>query len=171
MAKPNGRYRRLETLQTLDQDQDRTKILQNKQDLAQKAEDSKEGEEVEKTVVEISDEDEEKKKKAQAKENEKRAKDLAKDERGLFLLGSIGAILQGLIFPGQGFVFAFMIEVCIFLNCFFACSKKTLIHYFSFHSYSCLRFFIGTLCHATTTALFRSSIPHAKLIGMQQAKK
>jgi ATP-binding cassette subfamily B (MDR/TAP) protein 1 len=36
---------------------------------------------------------------------------LAKNDWGLFLLGGIGAVLAGLVYPGWGVVFAFMIEL------------------------------------------------------------
>jgi len=113
MAKPNGHYKRLESLQTLDQDQgDRALILQNKTVYASAAAaaSSKKGD---KSATD--EEDEENKEESigqeEMKANEKRAKDLAKDEHGLFFIGAIGAILHGLIFPGQGLVFAYMIEV------------------------------------------------------------
>jgi len=45
-----------------------------------------------------------------AKKHAKRARSLAKNEWGLFLLGSIGALLAGLMFPAWGIIFAFMLE-------------------------------------------------------------
>jgi len=114
MAKPNGHYKRLESLQTLDSDADRTEILNTKTvyDSAipgsQTADKSSK-----KTAAEAEEETpkEEEIDEAAAKANEKKAKDLAKEEYSLFVLGSIGALLQGITFPGQGFVFAFLIEV------------------------------------------------------------
>lgn len=109
MAKPNGHYRRLEALQTMDQTENRTEILQNKKEFKdeKKHEDEKkEGDEKDVTVeLEVTVD------KEKIKANQKRARELAKDEYYLFAIGSFGAILHGLIFPGQGFVFAYMIEV------------------------------------------------------------
>lgn len=45
------------------------------------------------------------------KEDSKRAKGLARDEWGLFLIGGIGAALAGLVFPAWGVVFAYMIDL------------------------------------------------------------
>jgi ATP-binding cassette subfamily B (MDR/TAP) protein 1 len=109
MAKPNGHYKRLESLQTLGANQDRASILSNKKEFA--VESSKD--EAKALVDETPDEDELEKKKAKQKENERRARSLAKDEYHLFAIGAFGAILNGLTFPGQGFVFAYMLEVFV----------------------------------------------------------
>jgi ATP-binding cassette subfamily B (MDR/TAP) protein 1 len=111
MAKPNGHYKRLESLQTLGQNDDRAQILQNKiqfKDEKHADEDKKEKDDAKETPA---GGDVEKAAKAKAKANQKRARSLAKDEYPLFVIGSLGAVLHGLIFPGQGFVFAYMIEV------------------------------------------------------------
>jgi len=117
MAKPNGHYRRLEELQSLDRTETRATILQNKKGF--KDEDKKDKEEEGKTMneegnEEEKEEDEKAKKEAEklkSKENQNRARSLAKAEVPLYVIGSLGAALHGLIFPGQGFVFAYMIEV------------------------------------------------------------
>jgi ATP-binding cassette subfamily B (MDR/TAP) protein 1 len=103
MAKPDGRYRRLQALQNLDNDADRSELL-NKPDvdfsaLASKAASS--------TKVEGGEEED----KEKANKHEQQARRLAQGDRHLFLVGSIGAVLAGLMFPGWGFVFAFMIEL------------------------------------------------------------
>lgn len=110
MAKPNGHYKRLEQLQTLGENDNRASILQNKK---QFKEDKKEDEGEKETdgEKEVPAEENEAATKAKVKANQARARSLAKDEYPLFVIGSIGAILHGLIFPGQGFVFAYMIEV------------------------------------------------------------
>jgi len=112
MAKPNGHYRRLEELQSLDRTETRASILQKKKGF--KDEDKKEAvKEGKTTTEEATEEDDNAKKEAEklkAKENQKRARSLAKAETPLFIIGSLGAALHGLIFPGQGFVFAYMIE-------------------------------------------------------------
>jgi ATP-binding cassette subfamily B (MDR/TAP) protein 1 len=115
MAKPNGHYRRLESLQTLDQAVDRKTILGNKAkyEAADKDEKKKEAKEEAKDASKEAEKKAEKEAadKEKAKINEKKAKNLAREEYPLFLVGSIGALLNGIIFPGQGFVFAYLIEV------------------------------------------------------------
>eukprot|EP00980_Cylindrotheca_fusiformis_P019676 scaffold6870_cov121-Cylindrotheca_fusiformis.AAC.3 len=107
MAKPNGHYRRLEQLQTLGENEDRATILQNKTNFK---EEKHADEEQEKEVEKFASVEEDTAA-AKVKKNMERARSLAKDEYPLFLIGSFGAILHGIIFPGQGFVFAYMIEV------------------------------------------------------------
>ena len=99
MAKPNGHYKRLESLQTLDGDQDRSEILQNKTVYASTAPGGsktadKSAKSSEKTVPEEKEVDIDKEKQ---KANQRRARELAKQERGLFVIGSIGAIIYGLM--------------------------------------------------------------------------
>jgi ATP-binding cassette subfamily B (MDR/TAP) protein 1 len=48
---------------------------------------------------------------ARSSENAKRARLLATDDKLYFLVGGIGAILFGLMFPSWGFIFAYMIEI------------------------------------------------------------
>ena len=94
MAKPNGHYKRLEDLQSLDQGTNRQEILHTaKQSYAKSPheeteKDEKEGLEVDKGLAEIDAE--------KAKVNEKKARDLAKTELPLFIFGSVGAVLAGL---------------------------------------------------------------------------
>ena len=96
MAKPNGHYKRLESLQSLDQGTDRKEILNAKENykkaMAEEKgnyEAKKEGGKEEKgEEVEIDPET--------AKINEKKARDLAKSELPLFIFGSVGAVLAGL---------------------------------------------------------------------------
>jgi len=113
MAKPNGHYKRLEELQSMDRTETRASILQKKKGF--KDEDKKDEEKEDKTVDEEEENEKDKKakkeaEKSEAKKNQKRARSLAKEEMPLFIIGSLGAALHGLIFPGQGFVFAYMIE-------------------------------------------------------------
>jgi ATP-binding cassette subfamily B (MDR/TAP) protein 1 len=95
MAKPNGHYKRLEALQSLDQGTDRKEILNEKAAYKklmaeEKGKDEKKegGEEEKGKEVEIDPET--------AKLNEKKARDLAKSELPLFIFGSVGAVLAGL---------------------------------------------------------------------------
>ena len=108
MAKEDGLYKRLEALQTLDQDQNRSEILGKKTKIDEK-EKRASLVKTEEGVEKGGKEDEEDKERAKA--NEKRAKALARSETRLFAIGSFGAVLNGIIFPGQGFVFAYMLEV------------------------------------------------------------
>eukprot|EP00980_Cylindrotheca_fusiformis_P012789 scaffold3136_cov102-Cylindrotheca_fusiformis.AAC.6 len=109
MAKPNGHYSRLEQLQTLGENDDRAAILQTRTDTMEEKEADEEKEnEAEKSS---SEEEDTAAAKTKAKKNMHRARSIAKDEYPLFLIGSLGAILHGLIFPGQGFVAAYMIKV------------------------------------------------------------
>jgi ATP-binding cassette subfamily B (MDR/TAP) protein 1 len=113
MAKKNGHYQRLEALQSMDQTtENRADILSKKKEIKEDKKDDDKKDKEEKTEEEEQAEKEakEKEEKAKAKENQKRARSLAKDEMPLFIIGSFGAALHGLIFPGQGFVFAYMIE-------------------------------------------------------------
>jgi len=113
MAKPNGHYQRLEALQSMDQTENRAEILSRKKAIKEdENDDEKKKDKEEKTEEEEEAEEEAKKaaEKAKAKANQARARSLAKEEMPLFIIGSIGAALHGLIFPGQGFVFAYMIE-------------------------------------------------------------
>lgn len=99
MAKPNGRYRRLvdfqsmtgtekkNTMKDVDDDDDEDKLI----DIS------------EHRLLEFEDEKE--------KIQSNRARLMAKDDYGLFFIGSVGAILAGLVFPGWGVVFAYMIEL------------------------------------------------------------
>ncbi|KAG7355092.1 ABC transporter [Nitzschia inconspicua] len=100
MALPNGRYRRLQALQDLDT---------TGHDLENADDGHEEVEEEENLVVKVDDEylvDKDREKK-----NAQRARLLAKGDRTYFLVGGIGAIFAGLVFPGWGFVFAYMILV------------------------------------------------------------
>lgn len=68
----------------------------------------------------VADEDLEKDKE---KELSSRARVMARDDYGLFLIGSIGAVLSGLVYPGWGVVFAFMIE--LFFHPVFPCDDSS----------------------------------------------
>jgi ABC-type methionine transport system ATPase subunit len=96
MAKPNGHYKRLEALQTGDQGLDRRSILVTK--AMYEAQDKAEAEHVVKNVEAHNDTkskdkpDDEKLKLIQQK-----AKEIAKDEYYLFVIGSIGALINGIM--------------------------------------------------------------------------
>lgn len=95
MSKPNGLYKRLESLQSMDQGLDRKTILDTKAmyEAADEIEDQKKnttGEKDEEDAEEEVDEE-------TAKKNQKKAKDLARSEMHLFLIGSVGAFMQGIM--------------------------------------------------------------------------
>eukprot|EP00934_Nitzschia_sp_Nitz4_P006403 Nitzschia sp. Nitz4//scaffold167_size49223//37382//47662//NITZ4_007041-RA/size49223-snap-gene-0.38-mRNA-1//1//CDS//3329538293//6393//frame0 len=116
MAKPNGHYRRLEALQTLDGDTDRAEILNNKTEYDQGHQEDEHYDE-KKGLLEaeghpIADQE-------KANASVRKAKELAKQEVPFFILGAIGAIFAGFTYPGQGIVMANMLEVLfqIALSC------------------------------------------------------
>jgi ATP-binding cassette subfamily B (MDR/TAP) protein 1 len=92
MAKPHGLYKRLETLQSMDQGLDRKSILDTKAmyEVADATEDEKHVKENEKSDKEEVDEE-------TAKMNQKKAKELARGEYKLYAIGSVGAFLQGIM--------------------------------------------------------------------------
>ena len=93
MAKPNGHYKRLEALQTLESNDDnRSEILAVKKDYKKKKDEKKDDEDKKEEKVDQAEIDAER-----MKEYEKRAKELAKDEYHLFAIGTVGAILHGLM--------------------------------------------------------------------------
>eukprot|EP00559_Dactyliosolen_fragilissimus_P008998 CAMPEP_0184863396 /NCGR_PEP_ID=MMETSP0580-20130426/10902_1 /TAXON_ID=1118495 /ORGANISM="Dactyliosolen fragilissimus" /LENGTH=1328 /DNA_ID=CAMNT_0027361703 /DNA_START=81 /DNA_END=4067 /DNA_ORIENTATION=- len=103
MKSPKGLYRKLVDLQSLDGSTS-TKVASKKKEL---------GSEEERTFEESESvhEDDSNEVKKRDKDIAKRAKLLAKGDYGLFFIGAIGAILTGLVFPGWGIIFAYMIEL------------------------------------------------------------
>jgi len=115
IAKPGGRYKRLieysemgSQMKTSDKKKDST---DGKDETKEKFEDDivDEEAELEKEVV---------------KSISQRAKVLARNDWYLFLIGSIGAVLAGVVFPAWGIVFAYMIELLYYPV--FPCSNDTL---------------------------------------------
>ncbi len=96
MANPHGHYRRLESLQTMDEAMDRKSILTSKAlyDAMDKAETEFSPK---RDTTADNDKSKENTKGKNAKDNYKKAKDLAKDEYYLFIIGSIGALLNGIM--------------------------------------------------------------------------
>lgn len=93
MAMPHGHYKRLEDLQSMDQDTNRHEILHHAKNKSyakdEPGQDEKEG--LEEAKGEEAEIDAEK-----AKINQQKARDLAKTELPLFVFGSVGAVLAGL---------------------------------------------------------------------------
>ena len=94
MAKPNGHYRRLEALQTGDQGLDRKSMLVTKE--TYEAQDKAEAEFAVKQV-EGQNETESKPDVEKVKLIQQKAKEIAKDEYYLFAIGSIGALINGIM--------------------------------------------------------------------------
>jgi ATP-binding cassette subfamily B (MDR/TAP) protein 1 len=110
MGKPDGRYRRLQAMQNLhaqEEDDSKSTGLATEDRASELIEWSKP---VEKRA-ENDDEAELEVDEQRASENAKRARLLASSDKFYFLVGGIGAILFGLMFPSWGFVFAYMIEI------------------------------------------------------------
>lgn len=93
MAKPNGHYKRLESLQTMDQGLDRKSILVAKAmyEAQDKAEAELHGETHEKENAKEKPDD------GKVKILQKKAKEIAKDEYYLFVIGSVGALINGIM--------------------------------------------------------------------------
>lgn len=104
MAKPGGKYKRLQELQNMgtarpDVDEGM------KASTATEKSSMMSGKSASVPLDEDKEEDKNKEKKVAAK-----ARLLAKDDYGYFAIGTIGAIFAGLMFPGWGIIFAYMIE-------------------------------------------------------------
>jgi ATP-binding cassette subfamily B (MDR/TAP) protein 1 len=112
MGKPDGRYRRLQAMQNLyAQEEDDPQstglvmaerasgLIESSKPVEKRADDDGYGE----TELEVDEQ--------RASENAKRARLLAESDKFYFLVGGIGAIFFGLMFPSWGFVFAYMIEI------------------------------------------------------------
>jgi ATP-binding cassette subfamily B (MDR/TAP) protein 1 len=114
MGNPNGRYRRLQAMQNLHSEEEEndskstglamedraSELIELSKPVEKRADDD--GDDGE-TEVEVDEQ--------RASENAKRARLLASSDKFYFLVGGIGAIFFGLVFPSWGFVFAYMIEI------------------------------------------------------------
>ena len=104
MAKPNGRYKRLVEFHNMSGDDKKSAIGIKK--------DQEEDEEVRMNVDNsIHGEETEFYKKMKEKAYNARARSLSRQDTFYFFVGVIGAILAGVIYPGSGIVFAYMIEL------------------------------------------------------------
>ncbi len=104
MAKPHGKFRRLHDLQNLD-------IVVGKGGEEKTKEDDEDDEHNDGEQISDAEVSPEKISKDEEKMYAQRARLLAKGDSQYFLVGSLGALLAGLMFPGWGFVFAFMVKV------------------------------------------------------------
>lgn len=117
IGKKDGRYKRLVEFQNMTGNEKKTAISSKKDD------EDEEGL-IDTSVHNDGESDEDKKKdKQKQKAHSSRARSLAKGECGLFFIGGIGAILAGLVFPGWGVVFAFMID--LLFHPVFPCDEST----------------------------------------------
>lgn len=105
MAKPNGHYRRLQAFQDLQGSREslgiQTMARRKRYDSSRTAKESK---------VEVEERIEENIDKETAKGNAHRARLLAGEDKRLFVIGGVGAIFAGLMFPAWGVLLAFVIE-------------------------------------------------------------
>ena len=104
MAKPQGKYRRLQEIQCLETPIDQVT-------LSEKTDEQKSKNETQVEEKKDDGKDDDSDNEAIAKESAKRARSFAKDDIGFFLVGSIGAMFAGLVFPSWGIIFAYMIEL------------------------------------------------------------
>lgn len=103
MALPNGKYRRLQALQDLGSTNERKSKVEDED------EDHKDDEADHNNDKELESEDDQDVEKS--KVNAKKARLLAKGDMGYFAIGALGCLLAGLMFPGWGIAFAFLIEL------------------------------------------------------------
>ena len=96
MALPNGTYRRLQELQSLDAAKVNRKSVKT---VDQSVLDSVTKSAAQSALSAASTEEEEKE---LEQANSKKARSLSKGDEGYFVIGSIGAMLAGLMFPGYG---------------------------------------------------------------------
>jgi ATP-binding cassette subfamily B (MDR/TAP) protein 1 len=106
MAKPGGRYRRLQQMQNLDaagtENVDRVKGKQDELRWSAIRRSTKE-----EVVAVDQDEDEEVDNQLAAK-NAKRVRMLGSQDASYFVAGGLGALLAGIVFPGWGIIFAYV---------------------------------------------------------------
>lgn len=101
MEKPNGHYARLVAFQNLGTND--VKLETEKNTLTDSSQTIEDVEEDETHLLESATQ--------HAKENEKRARLFAKDDKLYLFIGVIGATFSGLVFPVWGIVFAYMIQL------------------------------------------------------------
>jgi ATP-binding cassette subfamily B (MDR/TAP) protein 1 len=107
MANPESKYRQLQELQDMTRDLDEKK--HEKKDAKVKKKTFSKSKTSSLAKLDEDEEEMETKKKFESK-----ARLLAKDDIGFFAVGSFGAIMAGLMFPGWGIIFAYMIEYLYF---------------------------------------------------------
>jgi len=125
MSLPGGHYKRLEMLQDLDTDKTRKResrglVSNHNNTMLHDSPDSKSERSTKHRLEQKECYD---LKKDIDKRNARRAWELATPDRSYFLIGTIGAILAGLIFPGFGFIFAYMVSA----NYGTVCAQKAIL--------------------------------------------
>ena len=104
MEKADGKYRNLIAMQNLD---GKGEMVLSSSTKASEIVHSKESD----ATTEGTDDEASATKAEMEKKNAQRARLLAKGDGFFFFVGSIGAVLAGIVFPAWGVIFAFMIEV------------------------------------------------------------
>jgi ATP-binding cassette subfamily B (MDR/TAP) protein 1 len=113
MSKEHGHFRRLQAFQNFDgfvpsdepkEEETNLHLKEKIEELIKENRAKKEKQHVEEEELKAIDKESEKR-------NANRARQLAKGDEKLFLIGSFGAILTGAVFPAWGFLFAYMIEL------------------------------------------------------------
>lgn len=102
MSKPDGHYRRLQEFQSLDRDYRIKSIMPAGANEKEEVEEEVGMEKYDEGLVEGVD---------AKKKNAQRARLLAKDDSLYVFIGSVGAVLAGLVFPACGILFGYMIEL------------------------------------------------------------
>mmetsp|Transcript_26009 Transcript_26009/g.46896 ORF Transcript_26009/g.46896 Transcript_26009/m.46896 type:complete len:1444 (+) Transcript_26009:100-4431(+) len=106
MANPESKYRRLQELQHMGTSQHKVHVEKKETTTTKKSSvKSSKTASLPPTKVDEDSVDSETEKNIASK-----ARLMAKDDVGLFVVGSVGAVLAGLMFPGWGIIFAYMIE-------------------------------------------------------------
>mmetsp|Transcript_2979 Transcript_2979/g.5580 ORF Transcript_2979/g.5580 Transcript_2979/m.5580 type:complete len:650 (-) Transcript_2979:2220-4169(-) len=102
MANPDSKYRKLQELQNMNATRHKAKKgkTTKKSSAKRSKAETKASEKVDEENIDLATE----------KKIASKARLLAKDDVGLFAVGSVGAIMAGLMFPGWGIIFAYMIE-------------------------------------------------------------
>ena len=101
MSVPDGRYKRLVEFQSMESN---TK----KPNKSKEEEEDEDDDDVSVSTAASKDEETQKN---EDKKYAAQARSLSRPDLGLFFIGSIGSILAGVVFPGWGFIFAYMIEL------------------------------------------------------------
>ena len=92
MSLPEGQYKRLVEFQSMDSNAKRSTQSKNEDD----------DDEDNKSISTAASEKDEEEQKNEEKKYAKQARSLSSPDLGLFLIGSIGSILAGIVFPGWG---------------------------------------------------------------------
>ena len=93
--------------------------------------------------------------KGKEKKNASRARLLDRDDWSLFAVGSIGAVLAGLMFPGWGVIFAYMIEF-LYYPVLHAMSMLGSCHHLHMHHAKSIENMSNMICKTCQSSLLAS---------------